>query len=249
MIQLKSDKLSLAAPFFAASSDTMIRSALQGIMGEIWADAPENPRCARVDLGDFSFLGGDPEAPAAAKLAADSRAIATPVGPGWEKIIAAALPESRAAFRRATLKEDHFDRAALREFAEKLPAGFTLAPIDENAYQLCLKLPWARDFCSLFDSWQDFSQKGLGWLIWQADEPAAGASSYSAYREGIEIQIETREDCRRQGLALCCGAKLILDCLAHRLYPSWDAANPASAALAEKLGYRLGELYPVWIRN
>lgn len=250
MFQFKYDSLALAAPFFVNSSDTFIRSALQGVMGEVWADAPENPRCARIDLGDFSFLGGDPTAPAALNLIKGARTIVASCGAGWEEVIAKTLPDARASFRRATLKEDYFDRKALQGFAGQLPEGFILAPIDEKAYHYCLSLSWARDFCALFDSWQDFSEKGLGWLIWKDNgELVAGASSYSAYREGIEIQIETREDNRRQGLALCCGAKLILDCLERGIYPSWDAANPASATLAEKLGYRLGELYPVWMKE
>lgn len=65
----------------------------------------------------------------------------------------------------------------------------------------------------------------------------SGTSSYSRYREGIEIEIDTRKDCRRKGFPYACGAKLILECRKRNLYPSLDAHNKASAALAEKLGY------------
>lgn len=74
----------------------------------------------------------------------------------------------------------------------------------------------------------------------------SGASSYSAYRGGIEIEIDTKEEYRRRGLALACGAKLILECLDRGLYPSWDAHNRCSAALAEKLGYRLDYAYDAY---
>ena len=37
-------------------------------------------------------------------------------------------------------------------------------------------------------------------------ELVAGASSYSTYDKGIEIEIDTREDHRRKGLAYACGA-------------------------------------------
>ena len=74
-------------------------------------------------------------------------------------------------------------------------------------------------------------------------EIVAGASGYSRYRGGIEIQIDTRADCRRQGLAAACAARLILDCLSRGLYPSWDAANLPSLRLAEKLGYRFSHAY------
>ena len=74
-------------------------------------------------------------------------------------------------------------------------------------------------------------------------ELVAGASSYSTYDKGIEIEIDTREDHRRKGLAYVCGAKLILECLEEGLYPSWDAQNKWSVALAEKLGYHFSHEY------
>lgn len=40
-----------------------------------------------------------------------------------------------------------------------------------------------------------------------------------------------------------CGAKLILECLKRDLYPSWDAQNKSSVALAEKLGYHYSHTY------
>lgn len=77
----------------------------------------------------------------------------------------------------------------------------------------------------------------------------AGASSYSRYKEGIEIEIDTKEEYRRKGLAYVCGAKLILECLKRDLYPSWDAQNKVSVALAEKLGYHFSheyKAYEIW---
>ena len=84
---------------------------------------------------------------------------------------------------------------------------------------------------------------GLGVAVFYQGELVAGASSYSVYDKGIEIEIDTREDHRRKGLAYACGAKLILECLDRDLYPSWDAQNPWSLALAEKLGYHFSHEY------
>ena len=36
---------------------------------------------------------------------------------------------------------------------------------------------------------------------------------------------------------------MILECLSRGLYPGWDAANRASVALAESLGYHEGAPY------
>lgn len=52
-----------------------------------------------------------------------------------------------------------------------------------------------------------------------------------------------RIDQRRKGLASVCGAKLILECMKRGLYPSWDAQNKGSVALAEKLGYHFSHEY------
>ena len=74
----------------------------------------------------------------------------------------------------------------------------------------------------------------------------AGASSYSRYNDGIEIEIDTKTEHRRKGLASVCGAKLILECLDRDLYPSWDAQNMWSVGLAEKLGYHYSHTYTAY---
>ena len=79
--------------------------------------------------------------------------------------------------------------------------------------------------------------------------PVSGASSYSVYNGGIEIQIDTRTDYRRQGLAAAAAAALILECLDRNLYPSWDAASLWSVALAEKLGYQFDHEYDAYFVN
>ena len=66
------------------------------------------------------------------------------------------------------------------------------------------------------------------------------------YNGGIEIEIATRKDYRRKGLATICGARIILECMDRNLYPSWDAQNKWSVALAEKLGYHYERTYPAF---
>lgn len=69
------------------------------------------------------------------------------------------------------------------------------------------------------------------------DRIVAGASSYTRYREGIEIEVDTLPDERRKHLATVVCSALILKCLEEGLYPSWDAQNMNSVRLAAKLGY------------
>ncbi|MEG0367206.1 MAG: GNAT family N-acetyltransferase [Coprobacillus sp.] len=63
---------------------------------------------------------------------------------------------------------------------------------------------------------------------------------------GIEIEIDTRADKRRLGLAKICASKMILECLDRGLYPSWDAHNPISLNLALSLGYVFDKKYVVY---
>ena len=93
-----------------------------------------------------------------------------------------------------------------------------------------------------------YLRRGLGMPVPLEGRLAAGASSYAVCRDGIEIEIDTRPDCRRQGLALACGAGLILECLSRGIFPGWDAHDLRSAALAQKLGYRMEGPYPVFLR-
>lgn len=102
------------------------------------------------------------------------------------------------------------------------------------------------DLVSQFDDYELYRKHGLGVVVEKDGEPVSGASSYSGYMGGIEIEIDTREDYRRRGLATVCGAKLILECLDRGWYPSWDAQNKWSVGLAEKLGYHFDREYEVF---
>ena len=111
---------------------------------------------------------------------------------------------------------------------------------------MCRNNGWANDLVSQFKDYDTYRKLGLGVVVLKDGELVAGASSYSRYNEGIEIEIDTREDHRRKGLAYVCGAKLILECLKKSLYPSWDAQNKWSVALAEKLGYHFSHEYTAY---
>ena len=141
-----------------------------------------------------------------------------------------------------------FDRARLEAFVSALPAKYRLRQIDEALVPVLLSAGWSRDLCSAFEGPADCCRRGLGFVAMYEGAPVAGAGSYCVYDGGIEIEIDTREDHRRRGLASACGARLILECLDRGLYPSWDAHDLRSVSLAEKLGYHPGEPYPVyWI--
>ena len=48
-----------AQALFAPVQDTMILSCLQNVMGDMYADDPENPKAAMAVLGVFCFFAGE----------------------------------------------------------------------------------------------------------------------------------------------------------------------------------------------
>ena len=239
----------VVAHLFEGWEETLIWSALEGIMGSCHALTEENPRSALIVQGDFFFLAGVPE-PALldfvpAGWAGSCRQL-TPRDENWSVAIesrygAAAEREIRYAIRK---EPDIFCREHLLQACAAAPAA--IVPIDEALYHKCLEEPWSRDLVNRYESWDLYSRLALGFVAVSEGQILSGASCYSTYSRGIEIEIDTHPDHRRKGLAYGCGAALILECLDRGLYPSWDAANLGSVALAEKLGYHFSHEYPIY---
>lgn len=240
-----------AAALFAGWQETMIWSCMQGVMGKIYVNSLTDPVSAMAILGDFCFLTGKP----------DKEMVLYPFGPADREILIMIPREdawagqieacygkrAKKTVRYATRKEpDIFEEEKLQRIVEGLPDGFSLKKIDQALFERCKELEWCRDLVRQYEDYAVYCRRGLGVAILKDGEPVSGASSYSGYIGGIEVEIDTREDMRRNGLARICGAKLILECLRRGWYPSWDAQNTWSADLAEKLGYHLSGAYTAY---
>ena len=256
MIEIDKARGHILAPLFAGMEDTLILSYTQGVMGRGWADSAERPACAQILVGAFGFLAGDHLAQEAAALAGHippdfttpwGNVLIIPQNGGWGALIEAAYPLHEKWIRYAIKKEPgRFDRVRLQSFIDALPEGYALSPIKPEHYEWMLKQEFSCDFCSQFASAEDYAARGLGYCVLYNGEIVGGASSYTVYNGGIEVEIDVREEHRRKGLAAACGARLILECLDRGLYPSWDAANRESVALAEKLGYQFSHEYTAY---
>lgn len=232
-----------ARSLFGGWQEAIIWACLDGTMGDIYGDDPLAPRSAAAVLGDFCFLAGEPDQ----ELLCFEREfmIAVPQNAGWAKAIEERFGESARAITRYAIRKEPavFDEGRLHVFAASLGTGYELKRLDRECYFLCKEEAWSRDLVSQFPDYETFAALGLGAVVFKDGELVSGASTYARYRQGIEIEIDTREDQRRNGLACACGARLILDCLSYGIYPSWDAQNRASVALAEKLGYHFDREY------
>lgn len=237
------------AVLFEGWQESMIWSCLQGVMGELYVDSLETPASAMALLGDFCFLAGRPDKEMVLYGAGrQDFIIMVPKDENWASLIEACCPKNaKKTVRYALRKEpDIFDQEKLQRIVDGLPGGYILKMMDKTLFLRCRQINWCRDWVSQYEDYAAYQKHGLGIVILRDGEPVSGASSYSGYTGGIEIEIDTREDYRRRGLACICGAKLILECQKRGWYPSWDAHNKGSLALAQKLGYHFDYAYTAY---
>ncbi len=247
-------RMDCVKPLFDGWEESIIWSCLQGVMGRVYANDQKKPTAAMAILGDFCFLAGTSNVEMASykpEWCKQDFMIMVPQNQGWADEIEAVYGTRAKKVMRYAIKKEQgiFDREYLKDIIEALPKEFSLHIIDEVLFKGCRSQPWSRDLVAQYSSYRKYPKWGLGVVAVKDGEIVSGASSYSSYRGGIEIEIDTREDQRRKGLALACGAKLILACMDRGLYPSWDAQNKASVALAEKLGYHFSHeymAYEIW---
>lgn len=233
---------------FGNWEETLIWSCLQGIMGKIYGNDSDHPTAAMSLLGDFAFFAGEPDVELVSykpNWCTQDFIIMVPQSEGWKHAITEFYSDRANIVSRYAIKKepDIFDKQKLEAVVSNLPEEYGLHMIDEPLYQMCRLESWSADLVSQFPAYEDYRRLGLGAVILKNNTIVSGASSYSRYREGIEIEIDTKKEYRRRGLAYVCGAKLILECLKRNLYPSWDAQNRESVALAEKLGYHYSHAY------
>lgn len=245
------DDMNTISHLFHGWDETFIWSCLQGCMGIAYADSLHNPLSAQISLGDFLFFAGEMNYDLVGNKPTNLHsdfAIMVPQNQQWEEAIEHYYKEKAVRYiRYATKKEKAvFDKAKLQSIVDQLPLQYELRMVDNELYEQILSSNWARDLCLNYTDFSDYQTHGLGVVILYNGIIVSGASSYISFHNGIEIEIDTREDKRRKGLALICGAKLILECLKRGWYPSWDAHNKASLALAEKLGYHFDKEYPAY---
>lgn len=237
---------------FAGWEETLIWSYLQGCMGCGWVDEVEDPKCAQIIVGDFCFLAGIPNEELASHIPTDYKSdylIIVPQNERWAKLIEETYLDRSIKITRYAIKKELevFNIPKLKSYVASLDTSYVLKAIDKEVYEQVMQTEWSQDLCSQFANYEDYAQRGIGFVALHGEKVVSGASSYTVYREGIEIEIDTHKDYRRQGLALVCGARLVLESLERGLYPSWDAANKASVALSEKLGYHFAHEYVAYV--
>ncbi len=242
---------------FEGWEETMIWSCLQKVMGDIYVRSGEKISAAKAVLGDFCFFAGnvDRELIEHEMERPGGVTVLVPQNLEWENAIKeegekrTGKVQWRRELRYALKKEPNvFTEEKLKEAVKSLRAPFILKKLEKDEFTYSKENGWCHDWTSQFLDYAQYEEMGLGYVIYDGITIVAGASSYTRYRDGIEIQIDTRKEYRNQGLAYACAAKLILECRKRGWYASWDAHNEKSLSLAQKLGYHFSHKYSVFVK-
>ena len=232
-------------PLFEGWPETLIYSCLQKVMGKIYVTDPDRPVSAMAFVGCFAFLAGEPDKELLTGKP-EGFVIMVPQNDSWSELIEDCFPDARKVTRYAIRKDTVFDRKHLEEMVAGRPEGYELKKIDSDLYDLCLQDPVTFDFVSAFGSKERYLELGRGMMILKDGKFVSGASSYTRYKEGIEIEVDTIPSERRKGLASVVCSALILACLDEGLYPSWDAHDMNSVQLSKKFGYEFDHEYTAY---
>ena len=230
---------------FADWEITLIYSCIQKVMGKVFVTDTENPKSAMAFVGVFAFVAGEPDRELVINKP-DGFVVMVPQDERWSELIEECFPDARKFTRYAIRKDTVFDREKLEKMVAGLPEGYVLKKIDSDLYDLCLQDPVTFDFVSVFGSKERYLELGRGMMILKEGKFVSGASSYTRYKEGIEIEVDTIPSERRKGLASVVCSALILACLDEGLYPSWDAHDMNSVQLSKKFGYEFDHEYTAY---
>ncbi|PGZ06617.1 GNAT family N-acetyltransferase [Bacillus cereus] len=235
---------------FEDFNNVVLLSYLQGHMGKAWVNDLENPTVAQITVGIFTFYAGDSNANETEELLRNipDRILVIVNSEEWKKRLEAFHGRKIDKFLRYKFRRNSevFNPSKLQMYISALPKEYELRKVDEHIANKETLHNVSEDFTSQFQSIEDYIKRGIGYSILYKGEVVCGASSYSIYDDGIEIEVATDLNHRRKGLAIIVSAALILDCLEKGKYPNWDAANTTSAKLAEKLGYVFDKAYDTY---
>lgn len=238
-------------PVFKDMCDTLILTCLQGHMGEAYYI--DEFKAALIYVSPFAFLAGDINSDnieaLLEKIPNDSLLVVE--NKDFENLIEKRFKEKAYKFKRYSFIRDinNLNYDYIMKLTDDLPQDYILKKVDNEILENKSFYDLSEDFIINFESKEDFLKRGLGYVILKDNEVISGATSFSIYNNGIEIEVDTHKDYRQQGLATIVAGKLIIECLDKRIYPNWDAANLISVSLAEKLGYKMDKEYNTYYIN
>lgn len=243
---LKPDEFFLAKPFFVGFN--IYASILHSILerrspGKIFTDDKANPSfflvCSPSEIANLNapaYLGGHPNQVALRKIINHLKAlskVSLPVSLDWQHMTlfeeAGFKTVSRLQLRRPLIPFD------LSTFTLPLTKRYSVERMNKESFAQC---NWHSFILSLYGDNEHFLNNGAGFCI--VDQRKIAAESYAFIANGhAEIGVITDKNYRGQNLGTIVSAIMIDYCYKHSIEPFWncDVSNPASSAIAKKLGF------------
>jgi GNAT superfamily N-acetyltransferase len=201
------------------------------------------PSAYCIVVGPFWYFAGNACSPGAHALLESFPPynLLMPSPAPWLDAIQKLHGDHLKAFTRYSFSSANLSEERLASLLEK--SQHKVIPINVELASRLAGMPESYLELSDFDSVEDFIERAIGFAALDGDKVMGVAYSSLVYSAGIEISIFVEEPYRQQGVATVLAAKLLLECLIHGRRPNWDAANPESCKLAQKLGYEFAETY------
>ena len=233
MLSITPDTRAVLVDLFAAHTRqrVIIDAVLEKGHGQAIADSLSAPQVALLTLADFAIPAGNPDHPLARALVeALSPGLIVPASAAWRRLVLQVHGAKISIQPRVELSPEKLELIRLRQLAQRIPEGYQICRIDlEMAPRAMGHLAYA--------SAAEFIDKGIGYCaLWQG-EPVSRIRSYIDGNKTIEISIITDPEHQGKGLATATGAALLTHCLERGIEAHWNATNPISVRLAERLGY------------
>lgn len=228
-------------PFFYDIRFFMGKSVLDGTMGTAYVDNITNPNIAFLVVRSYCFFNGKIEKESLKEIIDEKfKEYNLIPSDNLSKLIEEIYKSNIIKSQRHSIKKDViFDTEKLKKMSNSLEDEFELIKINDDLAKRIKE----EKFINITDN---YSKNGIGFCCMYNNKIVGVASSNIFYKDGIEVNIKTKEQYQRKGIATAMASKLILECLKQNKKVSWDAANMESVGLAEKLGFKYDSTYNVY---
>ena len=235
----KPNRLRLARAFRNVPRvDISIECVLEDQMGKAYVDDMEYPSAFHIQIGPFHYYAGDALGDGGQEMLRGFKPynLFMSASEGWLEACQSMYGERLIGFDRYSFSSESLSL----EHIQRLARDNRSSPDVKRFDSALLEKTWGKDHfidVSDFESPADFLDRGIGYYMEKDGETIGAAYSSLVCSTGIEVSLFVSEEHRRQGIATALSAHLLQWCLQNNIDAHWDAANPESCKLAEKLGY------------
>lgn len=207
--------------------------------GFILADNVEKPNVALSFLGGCIIYGGDANHSLARELvrSMEVQPVILSYPENWAALIKDEYKEKAKLEKRYYLPFNSIDKERLLSMDLSSNNDFRIERINEQLAEKLKDEIGEEYHLYHYLSLRDFAEKGCGFCITKGNEICSAAAAFLRSGNKIQIQVNTKQQYRQQGMAAKTSARMLRYCLENGITADWDAANTQSRDLAYKLGY------------